>query len=76
MIGSIASTMDLARSFIANDDVNNVTNSGVEKFAQYIDQVISQIKVIFENVIVRIESYNKLCSGIEIQIDRLCIFFF
>lgn len=71
MIGSIASTMDLARSVIACDDLaNNVTNSGVEKFAQHIDQVISKIKVIFENVIVRIESYNKLCSGIEIQIDK------
>lgn len=77
MIGSIVSTMDLARSVIADDlFANEVANSGVEQFAGLIDQVISRIKVIFENVIVRVETYNKLCSGLEIHIDKFVFYFF
>ncbi len=71
MIGSIASSMDLARSVIADEQIaDGAENAGVEQFASLIDQVISRIKVIFENLTIRVEAYSDICTGIEIQIDR------
>lgn len=71
MIGSIASSMDLARSVIADEQIaSGVENAGVEQFASLIDQVISRIKVIFEDVIIRVEAYSDVCTGLEIQIDQ------
>lgn len=72
MIGSIASSMDLARSMIADEQMvaDGAESAGVEQFASLIDQVISRIKVIFENLTIRVEAYSEMCTGLEIQIDR------
>ena len=46
MIGSIASSMDLAKSVITDNGVaNNSDNAGVEQFAALIDQVISRFSI-------------------------------
>uniref|UniRef100_A0A915ELE5 Autophagy-related protein 2 n=1 Tax=Ditylenchus dipsaci TaxID=166011 RepID=A0A915ELE5_9BILA len=58
MIGSIASSMDLARSVIADESI-----AGGRK--------MRVIKVIFENIIIRIEANSDLCTGLEMQIDRM-----
>ena len=71
MIGSIASSMDLARSVIADEQIaDGAESAGIEQFASLIDQVISRIKVIFENLTIRVEAYSEMCTGLEIQIDR------
>jgi hypothetical protein len=73
-IGSIASSMDLAKSVIVDEQLSKETDSGgIEQFASIIDQIISRIKVIFENITVRVESLfevSGLCTGIEAQIDK------
>lgn len=66
--------MDLAKSVIVDEQLANAADTGgIEQFASIIDQIISRIKVVFENIIVRIESYSpnsELCTGIEMQIDQ------
>lgn len=63
--------MDLAKSVIVDEQLANGTdNTGIEQCASLIDQIIARIKVVFENVTLRVESYSELCTGIEIQIDR------
>ncbi|KAI1732177.1 autophagy-related protein 2 like protein B [Ditylenchus destructor] len=72
MIGSIASSMDLARSVIADEQIaDGADNAGVEQFASLIDQVISRIKIIFVNTTIRLEAYSDLCTGLEVQIDKM-----
>lgn len=70
--------MDLAKSVIVDEHLATETDSGgIEQFASLIDQIISRIKVIFENITIRIESYSELsglCTGIEIQIDKYSTF--
>ena len=67
--------MDLAKSLIVDEHLasGNVDSCGIEQFASVIDQIIVKIKFIFEDVVIRVESYseeNGLCTGMEIQIDR------
>jgi len=68
--------MDLAKSFIVDEHLasgNVDSGGGIEQFATVIDHIIARIKFVFEDVVLRIESYNVdsgLCTGIEIQIDR------
>ena len=74
VIDSIASSMDLAKSVHIEQLSSETDNVGIEYFASIIDQIISRIKIIFENIVVRIESYSEeigLWTGIEIQIDRI-----
>lgn len=40
-------------------------------FATIIDQVISRIKVIFEDTTVRLDSEAELATGLEVRIDRM-----
>lgn len=70
MIGSIASSMDLARSVIDDSLAEDADNGGVEQFASMIDQVISRIKVIFENTTVRLEYDAEYATALEVQIER------
>uniref|UniRef100_A0A1I8B679 Autophagy-related protein 2 n=1 Tax=Meloidogyne hapla TaxID=6305 RepID=A0A1I8B679_MELHA len=76
-IGSIASSMDLAKSFIVDEHIasgNMDSGGGIEQFACVIDQIIARIKFVFEDIVLRIDSYkveSGLCTGIEIQIDRM-----
>ncbi|CAK5091601.1 unnamed protein product [Meloidogyne enterolobii] len=69
--------MDLAKSFIVDEHLasgNVDSGGGIEQFATVIDHIIARIKFVFEDVVLRIESYNVdsgLCTGIEIQIDRM-----
>jgi hypothetical protein len=65
--------MDLARSVVDEKMATEADSGGIEQFAYLIDQIISRIKVIFENTTIRIESYSDvagLSTGIEIQIDK------
>lgn len=72
MIGSIcSSTMDLARSIADEELVKDTENGGVEQFASMIDQVISRVKVIFEEATVRLEHESDLCIGLEARIERM-----
>ncbi|KAL3071887.1 hypothetical protein niasHT_031078 [Heterodera trifolii] len=72
-VGSIASSMELAKSVIVDEQLaNGADNTGIEQCASLIDQIIARIKVQFENVTVRLESYSAdLCTGVEVQIDRM-----
>ena len=66
--------MDLAKSVIIEEQLAAEADSGgVEQLTSLIDQFISRIKVIFEEITLRIElspDESGLCFGIEIQIDR------
>uniref|UniRef100_A0A914GZH6 Autophagy-related protein 2 n=1 Tax=Globodera rostochiensis TaxID=31243 RepID=A0A914GZH6_GLORO len=71
-VGSIASSMELAKSVIVDEQLaNGANNMGIEQCASLIDQIIARIKVQFENVTIRLEAYSELCTGVEIQIDRM-----
>lgn len=72
MIGSIcSSSMDLARSVADEDLFNDKDNGGVEQFASMIDQIISRIKVIFEDTTIRLEHESEMCIGLEARIARM-----
>lgn len=60
---------------IADEEIaDGAENAGVEQFASLIDQVISRIKIIFENTTIRLEAYGDLCTGLEVQIERFVLF--
>lgn len=73
MIGSIANSMDLARSVIIDEQIaNGVEKAGLDYFSTIIDQVVLRTKVIFQNTIIRLESRSKskFFTCFEIHIDR------
>lgn len=73
MIGSIANSMDLARSVIIDEQIaNGVEKAGLDSFSTIIDQIILRTKLIFENTIIRLESCSKsnFFTCFEIHIER------
>ncbi|VDM95918.1 unnamed protein product [Thelazia callipaeda] len=74
VIGSLATSMELAQSFLNQEDFRNeVEDKGVEQFAEVIDAVISRFRLIFEDATIRLESLSNqesgLCTALELRVD-------
>ncbi len=79
-MGSLASSMELAKSFLnesqgAEETEHEAEEGGVEAFAQIIDAVMSRMRLVFVDTVIRLENPprigdNALSSAIELQIDR------
>lgn len=85
VMGSLASSMELAKSFLNESQGTEETEEeaeegGVEAFAQIIDAVMSRMRIVFVDTVIRLEnppqSDSALSSAIELQIDRSAIFYF
>lgn len=74
MIGSIANSMDLAKSVIFDEQFVNGEKANLDYFSTIIDHIITRTKIIFENTIVRLESRrsdSNFYTCLEVHIDRL-----
>ncbi|CAD5224874.1 unnamed protein product [Bursaphelenchus xylophilus] len=69
MFGSIVSSMSRSTTEIIQDDMES--ELGVDHLASIIDQVISRMKVIFENTTIRLDSESDLATGLELRIERM-----
>uniref|UniRef100_A0A915PI46 Autophagy-related protein 2 n=1 Tax=Setaria digitata TaxID=48799 RepID=A0A915PI46_9BILA len=74
VMGSLATSMELAQSFLNQDEVTNeAEDKGIEQFAEVIDAVISRFRLIFNDAIIRLEDVpdpeSGLCTALELRID-------
>lgn len=85
VIGSLASSMELAKSFLSEsqgveETEREVEEGGVEAFAKVIDAVMSRMRLVFVDTVVRLENPPRpdstLSTAVELQIDRFVSFLF
>ncbi|VDD96872.1 unnamed protein product [Enterobius vermicularis] len=73
VIDSMSTSMEIAEKFV-KDEVTAGEN-GVSKFAEIIDRLASQLRVVFLDTTIRVETYPEptsgLCTCIELQIECL-----
>uniref|UniRef100_A0A914WI11 Autophagy-related protein 2 n=1 Tax=Plectus sambesii TaxID=2011161 RepID=A0A914WI11_9BILA len=80
VIGSLASSMELAKSFLneaqgEEETENEQEEGGVEAFAQIIDAIMSRMRLVFTDTVIRLENPPRpdstLSTAIELQIDKI-----
>uniref|UniRef100_A0A915BPE2 Autophagy-related protein 2 n=2 Tax=Parascaris univalens TaxID=6257 RepID=A0A915BPE2_PARUN len=73
VVGSLASSMELAQSFMKEEQQSDIQDRGVEQFAEVIDAIVSRFRLVFIDTIIRLENepvaVSGLCTAIELQID-------
>ncbi|VDM25339.1 unnamed protein product [Toxocara canis] len=73
VVGSLASSMELAQSFMKEEQQSDIEDRGVEQFAEVIDAIVSRFRLVFIDTTVRLEKEpdpeSGLCTAIELQID-------
>ncbi|MCP9266110.1 hypothetical protein DINM_021586 [Dirofilaria immitis] len=74
VMGSLATSMELAQSFLNQEEANSeAEDKGIEQFAEVIDAVISRFRLIFNDAVIRLEGLSDpesgLCTALELRVD-------
>uniref|UniRef100_A0AC34Q1V3 Autophagy-related protein 2 n=1 Tax=Panagrolaimus sp. JU765 TaxID=591449 RepID=A0AC34Q1V3_9BILA len=69
VIGTLVSTMET--SVTSDDLLEDAGSDVVEQFANVIDQVVTRVKIVFENITLRLENEGELSTALEVTIKEM-----